>query len=50
MFDAHWAKLAAEAEAEEQARIEKYRRLMDEQQKKAHVAETELNDEVLPDF
>jgi conserved hypothetical protein len=50
VFDAHWAKLAAEAEAEEQARIEKYRRLMDEQQKKAHVAETELNDEVLPDF
>ena len=47
VFDAHWAKLAAEAEAEEQARIEKYRRLIEEE---GHVAETELNDEVLPDF
>ncbi len=50
VFDAHWEKLAAEAKAQEAERIEKYRRLMDEQQKKAHVAETELNEELMPNF
>ena len=50
VFDAHWAELAAAAKAEEQARVAKYRGLMDEQQKKAHAAETVLNDEIMPDF
>lgn len=50
VYDAHWAKLEAEAKAQEKARAEKYRGLMDKQQERAHRAEAVLNDEIMPDF
>ena len=49
VFDEHWAKKEAEAKAQEQARVEKYRALMDAEQAKARNTSKAL-DEFVPDF
>ncbi len=50
VFDNYWAKVEAEAKAKEQALIEKYNNLMNEQQQQAHRLEQNLNEKIRPDF
>ncbi len=50
IYDAHWAKVEADAQAAEQQRVEKYRRLMRQQQDKARATETVLEEKIAPDY
>ncbi len=50
VYDAHWAKMEADAKAAEQARIDKYLGLMQQQQQAARATERQLEEEIVPDF
>ncbi len=50
VYTAHLQKIAAEAKAAEDAKIKKYRDLMDEQQERAEKSRERLNGAIVPEF
>ena len=50
IYDAKWAKAEADKKAQEQARLNTLRQLMDEQQQRARKAKTSLDAEVVAEF
>jgi len=50
IYDSHWERVANEAKATEQARVTRYRILMDQQQEKAHDLKDKLDTTVVADY